>query len=324
MASRKTLIMFLALLALVAVAFLSEGPWREREKGGEEAPTVFTGSDTAGITRMEITGKEGKLTLQKGEEGWEVVQGEKSYAADAEAVEMALDQLPELNRGTVASRNPDTHEKFLVDKENGVPVAVFAGEDKKADFLAGKQGPDFFSSYVRNGEDDRVLLVKGQMRPVFDKRLKDWRDMKIVSFEAGEASLIEIIRPDGRLVLEKGEDGQWTITHPEESGVDQETMDDLISRLSSLKAVDAPEETEGDHGLEEPVLSIRVVLAGGREAGVDIGAKIEEKNRYYARARDGETLFMVGQFNYKKLNLTLQDLKAGEDQEETEEPAPSG
>ena len=106
--------------------------------------------------------------------------------------------------------------------------------------------------------------------------------------------------------------------------LEPEAMDDLISRLSSIKALDAVEETEGDHGLEEPALSIRVVLAGGREAGLDIGTKIEEKNRYYARARDGQTVFMIGQFNYKKLNLTLQDLKAVEDQEDTEEPATSG
>jgi len=323
-ASKKTLVMSLVLLALLAVAFFAEGPWREKDRGGEEAPMVFTGNDTAGVTRVEVTGQDGKVTIQKGDGGWEVVKGEKRYPADSEGVERVLEQLPELNRGTVSSRNPDSHEKFMVDEENGVLVKVFNGEDNKAGFYVGKQGPDFFSSYIRNLEDDRVLLVKGQMKPLFDKRLKEWRDMKIVSFESGEASLIEIIRPDGSLVLEKKEGGRWTVTLPEEAAADGEAMDDLISRLSSLKAVDALEEPEGDYGLEDPALKIRVVLEGGREAGVDFGNKIEEKNRYYARARDGRTIFMVGQFNYKKLNLTLQDLLAEGDQEETEEPPSSG
>ena len=322
MGIKKTGLMFLALLVLVGLAVLLQSGFFNGDDAEGQVPTVFNAAGVEEITRLEVTSGGEMVTLTRDGDGWTAGRQERAFPANPEAVETALDMFKNLNAGTIASHNPETHASFMVDGEEGVRVTAYAGEEKAADFLVGKQGPDFFSSYIRNAEGDEVILAKGYLRPVFDKRLKDWRDLRIISFDAEKAVSLEIQRPDGSLGLEKGDDGLWMITSPGENPADGEEVDDIITRLSSFKAIDAAEGAEVDHGFDEPSLKVRVGLDDGTTRGIIVGGKAEEKNRYFTRAEDGESVYLIGQYAFKRLDRNLSDLQAEDGAGATPEPAP--
>ncbi|MBI4366081.1 MAG: DUF4340 domain-containing protein [Deltaproteobacteria bacterium] len=102
-----------------------------------------------------------------------------THPADAARVDEALVTLRALSTTSLASINPAQHGTYQVDRL-GVRVRCLNEQgDPLASFVIGKQAADFFSTYLRIGEEDRVYVTREALQAHFPIRIEHWRRREI-------------------------------------------------------------------------------------------------------------------------------------------------
>ncbi|MEW5802384.1 MAG: DUF4340 domain-containing protein [bacterium] len=313
---KKTLFLFIFLALLVIVAYLLERP-----KDNNQPLSLFPefSMDTAAL--VDIHNKGENVVLAKVDKGWKIGD-EKGFPADPELVKKALESIKELKKANnIVSRNPENQNLYEVDPNKGIEVKVTDGNKKPlANFLVGKTGPDFMSTYLRKAGSQEVLLCDGyHLRSMFSRTTKNWYDLNVCTFTPEEISKIEIVEGDKKLTLKK-ENDNWQLTDPNQAPAKKNLVDDMTNTLSRLRAIDlAVEETEklAEYELSPPAKQITVALSDGTEKKIMVGKK-NDKNQYYVKA-DKDVLYLVSQFNISKLSKTFDELKEVKDEAKDEQ-----
>ena len=321
MKARTTVILFGIFIILLIFVYLFEGPLSERKRTQEKGtPTLFPDFNKDTATKIEVKSTAQEVSLERKEEGW-LISGTDAFTADPQLVNSALDTVANFTRENVASKNPEKLELFEAVQGKGVEVKI-SGADQKmlAHFYIGKSGPDFFSTYFRKEGSDEVLLAAGSIKSSFDRSIKNWRDKTIFSFPAESITQLTLNPSQEEIVLKKDEKGVWQIVSPEQAEANKEVVTDMVATLASLKASDfAANYNLEEHELNPPRVTITAILDDKVEKRLLIGKKDEDKSQYYVKDQSKKTIFLVGKYQYDKLNRTLQVLKEGEKKEAKQE-----
>jgi hypothetical protein len=317
---RTTVILFGVFLILLVFVYLFEGPLSEKGRRQQKGVVeLFPGFQKESAVKISVKSPTKKLILERQASGWKIADTD-NFFADPQLVDTALETIAQFTREVVASRNPEKKEIFEVVPGKGLEVIVFAADQEPlAHFILGKAAPDFFSSYVRKEGSDEVFQVSAN-RTTFEKDIKNWRDKTILAFPAELATQLTLTRPDESVTLEKDESGSWKIVKPEQVKAQQEVVEKIISTLSSLKALDFAEGyDETKYQLDDPLLTITLILKDQVEKRLLIGKLDEEKAQYYAKNQADKTIFLIGKYQFETSNKSFADLKADEESQETEQ-----
>lgn len=99
--------------------------------------------------------------------------------ANGEKVIEALHALQQMATTSLVSENPERQSLYQVDKI-GLQIRAF---DRDGQLLAqayvGKQGPDFFSTYVRREGEEQVYLTRESLQGRFPVQSEYWRSKEI-------------------------------------------------------------------------------------------------------------------------------------------------
>ena len=285
--SKKIIILLPVLLILGAAALYLQGPGR-RYSGSAPAP-VFAGLDPAAVRAVVMTSSREVLRLSRGEgKEWRV--GEEGYRADGAAVDRALEDLAGLKREAVASRNLEKKSLFGVNEEKGIAVRLEGdGGEPVAEFVVGDGGPDPFSGYLllRGGEE--VLLVSSNIRSVYGRSLKEWRDRTVLSIEGAAVSAVTWERGEESFTIEKGAEAGWTLGG---RAVDGKAVEDYLARIENLRAADFAAPGEAEDAFREA--GVRIFLRTGEGSRtLTLGALKEEGGRRYLRTDASEVTYLV-------------------------------
>jgi hypothetical protein len=290
MTSRRILILLPVLLVLGTAAFYLQGPGRRYSRPVPAA--VFTGLDPAAVRAVVMTSSREVLRLSRGEgQEWRV--GEEGYRADGGAVDRALEDLSGLKQEAVASRNLEKKALFGLDDEKGIAVRLEGdGGSSIAEFVVGDGGPDLFSGYLLRRGGEEVLLVSSNLRSVYGRSLKEWRDRAILRVEAGTVSAVTVEIGEEAFTLEKGGEAGWTL---DGRAVDKETVEDYIGRIENLRAADfaAPGEAEAAFGEGGDRILIRT---GEGSRTLTLGALKEESGQRYLRTGASAVTYLVSEY----------------------------
>jgi len=185
----------------------------------------------------------------------------------------------------------------------GVEVKVFDAEQKiLAHFFIGKTGPDFFSTYLRKEGSDEVLQL-GSITSTFDKTIENWRDKAILRFPADTATRLILKTTGGETVLEKNDKDEWYLTKPEQAKAKQEVVDAIATTLSSLNALGFAEDYDAaKYQLDQPQLTVTIILKDQIEQRLHIGKKDEEKAQFYAKNEAKKPIFLIGKYQFDTIN----------------------
>ncbi len=264
---RTTGIVFLVAAALFAFVYFYEIRGEEGRKEAEEAQKqLFTDVAPDDVEIVSITTTDGRdAMLERRNGGWRLTS-----PVDFPADELAADGM--------ASAIAEVKSESVFEEPQGPEVYGLDDDDKEIQFTAagkartlrfGSKTPVGSNTYAKTGDADAVYAVPTHRADTFRKSLDDLRDKRILRFETSAIDRVEASWPGGGLVLEKA-DGTWRITAPIEADADQDTVNDLLSDLSFLRAtgfVDSPP-PDAETGLDDP--SFAVVLQGavaGEEEG---------------------------------------------------------
>ena len=294
---------FAASLALVAVATLNNAT--------SEGPTFdWPEIDAGEITRIEISGTDNAVTLERGEEGWLVIPG--GHRADEKAVEQATGKIADLDVGSLISTNPSHFGTYEVG-EGGMKVAVSTAGGTLPLLHLGKGTPDNRGHYICRADEERVFVTAGRIRGALDKEIKFWRDREILSFDKEKATALAISGPAGRLAFSRGGEG-WAFDPvpdgiPDHYRLDASRIDSLMRSLARLSAFDFVDDYENlaSLGLDPPEITAVIRLDEGGPLEIGVGA--ESEGRYYCKASGDDQVFLINGYQRNQLAREPKDLQ---------------
>jgi len=308
---KKTVIMSSAFIICLGAALIA----RLATSGGSgpvfEMPAIAADE----ISRIEITGGEHPVTLEKREHGWVVLPGE--HPADQRALERLTKSIAELEVGSMRSNNPDKYGLYQVAEED-FKVTVLTGADSTFAFFIGKETGDRKGDYIRRVDREEVFATNGRIRMQFEKELKLWRDRAITSFDQKDAERLVLNKEGKSLSFVKGEK-QWEFSEipaglPEDFSLDERKVSEVVRTMASLRAAEFVDEA-GDPaglGLSPHFIKVTVFLKGteeeaGEEHTLLVGGEKEDK--YYAKAAAGDQVYLINKYHYDQVARGLDDFR---------------
>jgi hypothetical protein len=268
----------------------------------------FLGLDSAQVDRIEFKKFDTKLVFKKLNQRWHITQPE-SYRADNQAVGRMLSMASHMEVGEIISSNPEKQLLFQVDSLTGTGLDFFSGENLLASVVLGKMSDDYMHAYLRKTNSDDVYLAKSNFAGIANRRIEQWRNRSIFSFEPHQVKEIEFIQGAERFKLTK-EDTLWEISpdpYQKSSPTEGQTVEDYIGTLASMKADEfakAPEIAEVD--FEKPQLELKLSFLDGHEERL-FAFRMNEESRYLVRSDQDESIFVLFEYNFKRLAKTTED-----------------
>ncbi|MFN0150966.1 MAG: DUF4340 domain-containing protein [bacterium] len=284
------------LLLVVSIAVLGLG-LALLLRGGNRADNTASGllfpkATDVDSRKIEITSKDGTSVLEKQGDEW-VVASQQSFRADAEAVNALFQKIAAIEAGNVVSKSREKRALFEVDS-TGIRVRVWGANDAEfADFVLGKSGPDFQSNYVRPSASDNVYLSGELIRSTFDKGRRGWRDRKILSFAAEDATGLRFATGDTVLALAKSPDGSWSVEGDATLAGRAPVIDGVLRSLSRYTTDDFADSVAADTaGFAPPSRTIEVSFASGSPQRLEVGA-MKSPTQYWVRRGDAAMIYVV-------------------------------
>lgn len=134
---------------------------------------------------------------------------------------------------------------------------------------------------------------------------------KLMAIPEDQIQQIEIRRKDGKITtLKKGD--KWQITAPEALAADQDSVNSVVSTVSSLSSDRLVEEKAEDlatFGLKAPQLEVIVTRKDGKATKLEIGDETPGGSGFFAKLDVETKVYTIGSFNKTSLDKTAQDLR---------------
>jgi hypothetical protein len=297
----------LVLVGLVAVFLVI----RLGGGGGGGERSLYEDFAPEAVTRIRIEGADTTAVLVKADQVW-FVASEDSFPAEAQAVEAMLTSVKDFSRKDIISSNPAKQSLYQVDSTGVFVTLKDAGSRTLVEFVVGKPGPDYQSTYVRDVASDDVILAPGYLRPTFDRGARTWQDRTIYSFEPGAITEIEIRRPGERMVLVRDDAGEWFVTRPESSACDPNRISRLTRTLAYLRCEEfAGRAPVPGSGLAEADSSIGFRTVDGRREELLFGSRKEDRHTFAKRA-DSEIVYLLATHKVDAMLPRLSGLRAAQ------------
>jgi hypothetical protein len=204
-----------------------------------------------------------EIRLERRDGRWRIV-APIDFAADtfaADGVASAITQL--MSESVIEDPRPPDVYGFGAE---GAEVRFAVGDLEKT-LRVGGGTPVGSNSYASIEGDDRVYTVASYQLSSFKKELEDLRDKRILDFDQVAVRRIAVSWPGTRVVAERSDAG-WQMVAPVRAPADEDTVEDLLSSLSFLRAVAFVDEpgSEEEMGFAPPQFAVELELSGEAEA----------------------------------------------------------
>lgn len=244
--------------------------------------TIATDADTIRLERV-------------GDSAWTV----NGFDASPDAIGTLLGALAEPTAGELIAQSPSSHERMGVDEASAKQVTLRRGEQVLGEVLVGGQGRSFRSAYMRKPGDDDVYLVEGELVPLLDRSITDWRDKRILAVQPDSIRGITVERGGTRYALVRAEGG-WSFA--DGAPVDSARVARLVSAFADVQAQGAafatPEEaTAAD--FERPDRSVRLTGTDGAELATLAFDSTDAG--FWVRRTDGQTVYQLNRWRVDDL-----------------------
>jgi hypothetical protein len=252
---------------------------------------------TADARKVELKHGSEDIVLEKDKDRWKLV---KPFAADADTTKVTdlLNKLSDLQ-----ARDKDVIDKadpqsYGLDKPDALITVRLeeevkdSGEEKakKTRTLTvrvGKHDKEKKKLYVQADEWPRVNAVDDSLEPLVNRPALAYRGKRVLEFAAGDLAKIEIQQGSETFTLEKTKD-DWRLLTPVKADADRAKVDQLITTLSGLEAMEyvneapKPEDLEAQYGLGKPAVIVKLEFTDKKPAQVLQMGKAHGKG-YFAR-----------------------------------------
>ena len=269
----------------------------------------FLQLDSTQVDRIEFGKFDTKLVFQKINQRWQVVEPD-SYRADNDAIGKLVSAASHLEVGEIISSNKQKQLLFQVDTLMGTRLGFFARGNQLASVVVGKMSSDRLHVYLRKTDSDDVYLTKGYFTGIPDRKLEDWRDRGIFTFDPKQIKEIELSQDKEKFKLTK-EDTLWQLSlypYQKSSQADGQAVENYVKTLANMTTdgfARKPEIEEMD--FEKPQLELKLTFLDGHEEKLFAALKHKEDNRYFVKTNQDKSVFVLYEHNFKRLVKKFED-----------------
>jgi Domain of unknown function (DUF4340) len=289
---RSTLALLFVFLGLLGYLYYESK--KPAAPPADQKPKAFAVQADA-IEELSVKGTSGEVTrLEKGSEGWEIVEPAATRGAETEVTSITQG-LASLDVQRVVDENPSDLSQFGL-AEPKIDVGFRAsGQSALTHLLVGDKTPTGGELYAKIQDQNRVFLISSYLDGTFNRTPFDLRDKAILKFDREHVSGVEIGRPKEPIALAK-EGAEWNLTRPVRAMGDFGTVEGLLGQIegAQMVAVAAPEAKDlRPYGLDKPGLTLTVVEGADRKT-LEVGKKAPD-GASYARESGRPVVFTISQ-----------------------------
>jgi hypothetical protein len=218
--------------------------------------------------------------------------------------------MDKLSTRTLISISRDTHAGFQVDS-TGFTVRITQGTKSVAEFLVGRPGPDYMSTYIRPVSGDKVYLVPAYLRSTVDRGPETWRNRTVLELDQAKIASYTTRNARETVTIEKGKDGVWNITAPTPGPARPEVVSMVLRSLAALRSSGFADSTvtSASTGLDADTTAVTVKLEDGTSHTVHVGA-MTSSNWSYTRKDGDPVIYLVPRGRWNTIFRPLSALSA--------------
>ncbi len=301
--SERTLKQIFGALGILVILWLGSVLLSGR-RGGGSAPgggvaSLLEGLGETTVDAVRIVGPNQTAALQRSGGAWTV----NGNLADSVTVTRFWNALEGAEVGGVVANNPSNHERMGLSADSAWTVDFTLADGGMASVLVGKTGPIFPSGYVRLPDQDAVVVVSGDFRPIVMLSITQWRDKTILRVDTAAVARVVVETDEGIHVAERS-DTTWSV---DGEPANANTMRSVLDELANLVALGFVEDGEA---LEE---NPRRVIALGAEADtLGIVVVTGGSATRHARTPGSAIVFEIPIFRADRITPAIEALRAAD------------
>jgi hypothetical protein len=229
------------------------------------------------VSRVELAGPRGPLTLEREGPGWKITAPE-ALKADTGAVNGVLWKIRDLRASGFLAEEAAAIPRLLPKPDVTVKVWEEGAKEPKVLLLAASREtrggqPAAVAAVEGRGP---VVLVDGKALDDLARGPDDLRDKSLLpAFEMGDVKRARLVSGGAALVVERKGETDWQVVEPKRGGTKERRVADLLLSLKALRwksIASAKGEDAARFGLDKPELEITLMKAdGGEIAGLLVG-----------------------------------------------------
>jgi len=271
MGLKKLLIAAVVLAALSGVLWWSNKhpDWgKDKKDETAAAPVLLTVSDTA-LDHVDIQKKDTpKVSLDRKSGKWSITSPE-AYPADQDAVSSIVSSLSSVTADSVVDDKPGDVAKYGLSNP-ALTVSTHEKGGRSDQLIFGDEIPGGSLNYLRVGGNPKVYAVASSLKTSFDKSLNDLRDKRLLTFEQGQLTRVDLTSGKSNIEFGKNSQSEWAIVQPQPYRADNFQVEELLRKLSESKMdlAAAPADAEkAQKGFSsgKPVASVKLIDSNGTQ-----------------------------------------------------------
>ncbi|TPW12812.1 MAG: hypothetical protein FD129_1393, partial [bacterium] len=235
----------LALLFIGLAAWLRYAPHsRPPDPGGDTPGTAprppFLSIEPSRVARILVAFSVDSTRMERIDQRWWIVSPVR-FPADPVAVEALLDHCRSLVPSRVVPILPGPGDPYGVN--DPLVVVEFGLSDGATLTLGfGNLAPAAGAFYVQvTGRDSLAMISETEADTYFRRPLDSWRDPTLLEFDPAGVSRVDLVRPGGRLALERGEDKiSWALVEPFPGRASTTAVTEFLESLRAMSARSFP------------------------------------------------------------------------------------
>jgi hypothetical protein len=241
-------------------------PWEPEEtveKKKDDIVKAIFDPKPEGVDRIEVVrrDRDEELTIVKDGESWRIVKPIEAPATEHQVRQNLFEKARDIKyvRSYEKGDKDRPGEKLTgLDTPRAV-VRLFKGDKQVGEVRVGRPLPTGKGNYLQLGGADEVFESHESLTDAFSASLKEYRDLQVIKFDAKDVQKVTVTGGQTIVLTRDGDD--WLVEKPVRGRADKIKADQLVSSLSSLRAVefkpDAPAHLDA-FGLEPPALQVVV------------------------------------------------------------------
>ncbi len=306
MASRKTIVLLIIFLGLLAYVYFFEIQGAKRKQAKKDKEELLISLDKTQVKGLTFL-PEG-IVIGKDSTLWRV-SAPVEADADKSTIENILDAFSSLKKGRFVSDNPGDFKKFgLAPYQYALVIQQKESNDT---LFLGESNLDKTNIFYRRSGSKQVFLVPTSLKTNVAKTLFDLRDKAVLKFAKEKITKILIEKDAQAFLCFKDKDLHWKIAQPIQSLGDGEKIDNMLNELHNSKVKGFESERTTDlikHDLIRPWLTVALFDSSSQQHSIlHIGKK--EQQEYYAKDNSRPSIFLVDSGLVAELNVSLFDLR---------------
>ncbi|MFQ6069967.1 MAG: DUF4340 domain-containing protein [Candidatus Aminicenantales bacterium] len=228
---KTTIVLFSILVALLVFVFVFETKWKK----GKEAEEKLVELVSDEVEKIDFKKEDEAISFKKDENGNWLITSPLQAKADKYEVERLADDFSDLRIERVVEEEPGHLSRYKIPLKE--ITLWYKNRKEPVRILIGMQNPLDNTFFAKREDEKRVVLIPSYVKSLLEKKVFDFRQKDIFSFETDDVKNIKLRAKGIRWDAVKRND-EWWFSRPVRALARKSRIENITGSLSGLKAKD--------------------------------------------------------------------------------------